>query len=666
MKYFVVLSFLLTFAASAALAQSGNGEPVQTLQFGANQLLSDPVRDYIYATVPLTNSLAVIDSVTLQVVNTISVGADPNSMSISKDNSKLYIGLRGAMKIAVIDLTTLTALPSLNIASVPYSIAIGLDDRLYVSSLMNVNNIIQVNALTGATEQVVLSGNGDGVLQISPDRKTLYFGDVGIEPATLSSFDVSTATATMLQQSAFGTVGESGRSLVLSHNGQYLCFFTDGGDVLVDPANLSIVYGFLPSGRGVTAFSPDDATIYVVEEGSSQIALIDSATLKQFAGLDNVFAALIQGGIATSRTGRYLFFASDDDVGTIDETAIYDLLAQPMPASYVAHTGQSISYQAPIYISGTASATGLPSGVTFDAATRMITGTPTKAGTFPIVVTATNGTTTVTFDLTLAVYPNSRAANISTRAQVETGEDILIAGFIVYGPEGKNIVLRGLGPSLGVTGELVNPTISLHDSTGAVIATNDDWSTDAQAFVLTNLDLAPSEPQESGLFRSLAPGAYTVTMSGVGNTTGVGLVELYDVDEKINGLPADYSRLGNISTRSLVGNGDNVMIAGTILVGPDDATLLIRGIGPSLAKAGITSPLANPYLELHNSDGTTIASNDNWQDTQKTLIEATGLAPTDPAESAIDTTLQPGAYTAILSGVADTTGVGLVEIYNLP
>jgi hypothetical protein len=161
---------------------------------------------------------------------------------------------------------------------------------------------------------------------------------------------------------------------------------------------------------------------------------------------------------------------------------------------------------------------------------------------------------------------------------------------------------------------------------------------------------------------TLAPGAYTLVMSGVDGGTGIGLAEVYDIASG----EADDPRLGNISTRGSVQTGDNVMIAGFILDGTTNASMLVRGLGPSLAMQGVSGVLSDPQLELHNSDGTTIASNDNWQDTQETLIEATGLAPTDPAESAIDTTLPPGAYTAILSGVGGTTGVGLVEVYNLP
>ncbi len=150
-------------------------------------------------------------------------------------------------------------------------------------------------------------------------------------------------------------------------------------------------------------------------------------------------------------------------------------------------------------------------------------------------------------------------------------------------------------------------------------------------------------------------------MRGVGGTTGVGLVEAYDLDQ------AADSELANISTRGFVDTGDNVMIGGFI-IGPEDlgdTTVLVRAIGPSLGNFGVNNALQDPVLELFDGNGATIAMNDNWRDTQESEITATGLMPTDDAESAILQTLAAGGYTAIVRGVADTTGVGLVEVYRL-
>jgi len=247
-------------------------------------------------------------------------------------------------------------------------------------------------------------------------------------------------------------------------------------------------------------------------------------------------------------------------------------------------------------------------------------------------------------------------ANISTRLLVETGDDVLIGGFIVTGTHSKSVLLRAIGPSLPVDGKLANPVLELHDSTGAIIATNDDWQSNANKQEIIDTGIPPTNPLESALLLTLDPGAYTAIVRGVNDSTGIALVESYDLDRTTD------AKLANISTRGLVQTGDNVMIGGFIVLGtlPDD--VLIRAIGPSLPVSG---SLADPLLELHNADGSILATNDNWRDTQEAEIEATGIPPTNDAESAIISTLDPGNYTAIVRGVGNTGGVALVEAYGL-
>jgi hypothetical protein len=273
----------------------------------------------------------------------------------------------------------------------------------------------------------------------------------------------------------------------------------------------------------------------------------------------------------------------------------------------------------------------------------------------------------VAVNLTLTVYANSRALDISSRALVQPGDDALIAGFIITGDpsQPKSVVVRALGPSLSVNGiplagRLMDPTLALYDSTNTGVGSNDNWQSDNDADIVNQLHLAPTDSYEAALYRYLSPGAYTVVVSGVNNTSGIALAEVYDVDNN------DIERLANISTRGLVETGDNVMIGGFIVSGPDQASMLVRGLGPSLSAHGVQGVLADPQLSLYDSNGTIVYSNNNWKDTQEQEIEAAGLAPTDPLESAIDITLVPGNYTAILSGVNNGTGVGQVEAYNLP
>lgn len=254
--------------------------------------------------------------------------------------------------------------------------------------------------------------------------------------------------------------------------------------------------------------------------------------------------------------------------------------------------------------------------------------------------------------------------NLSTRARVGTGDNVVIAGFILTGSAPKDIVLRGLGPSLTaggqpIPGRLSNPKISVFDNTGMLLAANDDWRTSPKRQQIVDKRLAPSDPRESAILISLQPGAYTAVMNGAGGESGIGLVELYDVEQN---APANAV---NISTRGRVQAGDSVMIGGFIVGGSQQQRLIVRAIGPSLTARGVVGTLQNPTLEIVNSSGTTIATNDNWRTDQATEIETSGLAPSDDAESAIIRIVGPGNYTAIVRGAGGSAGVGLVEVYRL-
>jgi len=216
----------------------------------------------------------------------------------------------------------------------------------------------------------------------------------------------------------------------------------------------------------------------------------------------------------------------------------------------------------------------------------------------------------------------------------------------------------GVLAAAGVAAPLCDPVLELYDSSGTLLQGNDNWQ-DTQAQSLRDLHLAPTNDFESAIVRTLAPGAYTIVLRGQNSGSGIGLVEVYDLQENAQ------SKLGNISTRGLVGAGDNVMIGGTIVTGPDSARIVFRAIGPSLATAGIANPLGNPQLGLFDANGTGIATNNDWKSSQQNAIAATGLAPTNDLESAIIADLAPGNYTAIVSGVGGATGVALIEAYHL-
>jgi hypothetical protein len=275
--------------------------------------------------------------------------------------------------------------------------------------------------------------------------------------------------------------------------------------------------------------------------------------------------------------------------------------------------------------------------------------------------------------------PGPRLSNISTRAFVQTGDNVLIGGFIIQGTGTKRVIIRAIGPELaqyGVPDPLFNPTLELHDATGALIASNDNWThtiiggiiTMDQVREIMNSGHAPSDGRESAIIADLPPGNYTAILRGVNNTTGVALVEVYDLSPGIDSI------LRNISSRAFVQMNDNVMIGGFIIQGTQPKRVIVRAIGPELTQYGVPNALADPTLDLHNATGALIASNDDWQHTiiggiitkdQVADIQNSGHAPTQPSESAIIATLPPGNYTAIVRGKNIIVGVALVEVYDL-
>jgi len=258
-------------------------------------------------------------------------------------------------------------------------------------------------------------------------------------------------------------------------------------------------------------------------------------------------------------------------------------------------------------------------------------------------------------------FGNGNLLNISTRLGVGTGNNVLIGGFIITGSSNKQVLLRALGPTLsqfGVTGVLADPTLELHNSAGALLTSNDNWK-DTQQSAIMATGKAPPNNLESAILSTLAPGNYTAIVRGKNNTTGVALVEAYDIDM------ATATTLTNISTRGFVETGQNVMIGGFIS-GNGAVNVIVRALGPTLTQFGVPNVLADPTLELHDANGATIASNDNWADTQQAAIQASGFAPPNAKESAIVITRPAGNTTAIVRGKNNTTGNALVEVYILP
>jgi probable HAF family extracellular repeat protein len=313
--------------------------------------------------------------------------------------------------------------------------------------------------------------------------------------------------------------------------------------------------------------------------------------------------------------------------------------------------------------------TPTPTPTPTPSSTPVTTPTPTVAPTStptpipsPSATPSVSPTPTPSPSATATPVPASQPLNIATRGRVESGDNAMIGGFIITGNAGKKVIIRAIGPSLqsSLPDALTDPVLELRGADGSLIRQNDNWKEDAsQASELQANNVAPTHDLESAIVATLAPGNYTAAVSGKDGGTGVGLVEVYDLN------PSADSKLANISTRGVVQSADNVLIGGFILGGGEaNAKVLVRAIGPSLANVGVRNSLSDPTLELRDGNGVLLRSNDNWKDQQHTEIEATQIPPTMDSEAAIIADLPSGLYTAIVAGKG-SNGVGLIEIYNL-
>ncbi len=602
---FCLSALLITNNAYAAL-----GDILAEYSFPASSLVMSPTRPLMYATIPSQNSLAIINTNTLAVEDTVFVGSRPVNLAFSPNGLKAYIANSASNFVVVLDTQSRTVVNSFLLPEHPQDVVFGSQNRLWVLG-ESYGHIFQIDATTGASTGPSISLYDGGVfiysgsLEISPDRNTLYYGDYGLSPATMYKINVSGPTPVLVRQTLFGA-GSNGEDLTLSHNGSFICYTTGSGQNLYDIAKFR-TSNFASLGSFNTgpypqalAFSPDDSTVYASVHTGGGIEVFNANT---FLSLGTIPGPEVATKVAVDSTGRYLFAGYTETFGDFRGTRVYDV----------------------------------------------------------------------------APLPESQLGNISTRAFVQTGDNAMIGGFIVQGIQPKRVIIRAIGPELsrfGVPNVLADPILELHDSSGALIASNDNWQhtiiggiiTSDQVLEIRSSGHAPRDARESAIIAELPAGNYTAIVRGVNETMGVALVEAYDL------APDSNSLLGNISTRSFVQTEDNVMIGGFIVQGTQPKRVILRAIGPELSQFGVPNPLADPTLELHDSMGALIASNDNWLHTiiggiiasdQVHDIRNSGLAPGNRSESAIIATLPPGNYTAIVRGVNDTTGVGLVEVYDL-
>jgi Putative Ig domain len=446
------------------------------------------------------------------------------------------------------------------------------------------------------------------------------------------------------------------------------------------PTGPVIISGTSAKGRTGSPFA-----FQVITTGASPAAQLRATNLPPGLSLDSV-SGLISGtptsdgsfgvtltvidGQFTAEATLQLTFTSDLAVPVIVSPSSANLFSgQPFSYTIVAPSNADPGTDPTSY----ALQGNLPAGLNFDPVKGTIFGTPfARTNLMPgpklsggvitnVQLFATNSSGTGTIPLVFFLPPTG-VVNISTRLAVGTGDNVLIGGFIVTGNAPKKVLVRGIGPSLPVVGKLSDPTLDLYDSSG-LLGSNDDWR-DSQEQEIIDTTIPPTNNLESAILAILDPGAYTAILSGKNASTGVGLVEVYDLGTASFDV-SSAAQLVNISTRGLVQTGDNVMIGGFIVSGSDPVIVLVRAIGPELTDKGVAGALQDTTLELYDGNAVLLASNDDWESDQKQEIIDTTVPPTDPRESAIVRTLTMGAYTAIVQGKNSTTGVALVEVYVL-
>ena len=457
------------------------------------------------------------------------------------------------------------------------------------------------------------------------------------------------APASAAYNSQFTVAATANSSLAVSYSSSGVCTNT-GATYTMTSGTGTCTVKYDQAGDANYNAAPQVTESVTASKAATGTGVVSNNNPSQ-AGQQVTFTATVSSGSGTP-TGTVTFMdgAASIGTGTLNGSGIATFSTSSLAAG-----GHSITagYGADNNFAGSTSSTLTQ---TVSAPTPTPTPTPTPS---PIPTPSPTPTSTPT------PTPNTaQALNLSTRLRVATGDNVMIGGFIITGNVAKPVVVRGLGPSLsafGVSNILADPMLELRGANGSLIVQNDNWK-DSQRSQIEGTVFQPSDDRESVILATLPPAAYTAILSGKGQTSGVGLVEVYDNDQ------ATDSQLANISTRGFVGSQDNVMIGGFTLGGnPNNTHVAILGIGPSLSLFGLSNVLADPTLEMHNANGSIMISNDDWQSDPVAagLLTANGLAPTNSHESGLFVSLPVGPFTVVLSGKNGATGIGVIEIYNL-
>jgi hypothetical protein len=582
---------------------------------------------------------------------------------------------------------------SWNVATNSFSQAVTLSPGIgepYVPTIVGPDGVVYT--LNGGTLFALGGLNGVSVTLASstPDARTVVAG----QPLTF------TATVTNTGVSGFVPSGSVTFQDVTYHDLTQVTTtlasnvsLNANGQATVTTSSLTAGNGFLGNHHITATYSGDSnfnsgsATLVQKVHASASTTILGSSPNPSNSGQAISFTATvvptpagstIPSGMVTFQEGATVlaqvplngsgnasFNTSNLSSGDHTITALY--ASDTVFASSSGTTKQTVTSTPTPTPTATSTPTPTPSPSATPIATPAPTATPTPTpSTTPFATPTPTATPLATLTPTPSPTPAAQAVNFSTRMRVQTGDNVGIGGFIITGTVPKHVLIRAIGPSLtqfGVPDVLADPVLELHGPGTFVTTTNDNWKDDpVQEALIKATGIPPTNDLESVIEARLDPGAYTAVVRGKNNTTGVGLVEVYDLDTEVS------SKLANISTRAFVSTGDNIVIAGfTLGSNPGNDRIAVRGLGPSLTGFGISNALANPTLELRDGNGALLVSNDNWQDNpaQAAELSASGLAPASQLESGLAATLPPGLYTALLAGLNNDTGIGVVEIYDL-
>ena len=622
----------------------------------------NPMTNKIYVANPGTSNVSIIDGGNNTITTTIATGTDPLAVAVNPVTNKIYVANGNSANVTVIDGAHNTTV-TVSAGKEPRAIAANpVTNKIYVANRFNGAGGNRVTVINGAdnTTQTITAGTNPFAVAVNPVTNKIYVANlVSANVTVINGADNTTQTI---------TAGSFPKAIA------------------VNPVINKI---FVPNGNGsnVAVINGADNTTSTVTAGTASGSVeVNPVTNRTYVGTE----VNIAGGIG------FVTVITEQDVQPIPLTvSITPQAFAPNSTSRsftftasstfmpTAPPVQQIHYQVDTWTGTWQTAT--PAG----SNTQSGTVGPLQDGVHIVYAYATdggdatstntgsgNGTSSspligpiqafVFFINSTATSTPTNLVNIATRMSVQTGDNRLIAGFIVTGSAPKKVIVRALGPSLNVAGvpipgRLGDTTLQLVGP-GGPIATNDNWRTTQQAEIIAST-VPPPNDLESAIVATLPANnsAYTAIVEGAAMSSGIGSVEVYDLDQAV------ASQLANISTRGLVQAGDNVMIGGIIVVGPGTRRVIVRALGPSLNVGGVPIPgrLPDSTLEIANANGMILFMNDDWRSTQEAEIIATTVPPPDNLESAIVATLPAAPYTAIVRGKNGATGIGQVEVYAL-